>query len=66
MNIGDGSTAKTYPELVAAWREEASRLDPAQITNPACATMKIQFESCRATFLSCAKSLERLNKEEAA
>jgi hypothetical protein len=64
--MNDASAAETYPELAAAWREEASRLDPAQITNPQCATMKIQFESCRATFLSCAESLERLNKKEAA
>ena len=64
--MSDASTAETYPELAAAWRKEADLLDPAQITNPECATMKIQFESCRATFLSCAENLERLNKKEKA
>jgi len=57
---GDTSTAVTLEEFIAALRRAESIFDPAQITNPECATMKIQYESIRADRLQIADDLEQL------
>lgn len=55
----DGSCATSPEQLIAAWREVAHVcFDPESVTNPECATMKIQFGSIRETLLDCARQLE--------
>jgi len=51
--LHDGSTAKTIPELIAAWREEADRMWNYPMHNE---------QSISATFRSCADDLERLSR----
>jgi hypothetical protein len=57
---GDISTAATLQDFIAALRKADTEYDPAQVTNPECATMKIQYESIRDDRKEIADHLERL------
>ena len=64
LSPGDTSTAKNIPDFIAALRRAWTVYDPAQVTNPECATVKIQYESIRDDRMSIADDLERFLEAE--